>query len=327
MKLFSKLNKQETISMRMKKIAVVMICTIVGSLAYLSMACAQDFSEINDQKNPPHSDAATDDPAKNDPAAGDPMAGDPANVDPTKPDPATAVQPPPPQPSAASASGDANDEKIKEVMGKDEYKQFVAAKAYAERASTYTLGPTDMIDITVLRHPEVSGQYTINMEGKIQYEFVGDIPMSGYTKDQATQVIAKAISAYIVNPQVTVKIVGYNSKIVYVVGEVGRPGKIFMRGDTISVREALLEAGLPLLSANTKKASMFTPSDNGKVDRRNVDVEDLLYKGDLRQNYVMRPGDTLYLPATFWAKAMRVITPVTTPVGQAATAGRTVVGY
>jgi len=147
-------------------------------------------------------------------------------------------------------------------MGKDEYKQFVAAKAYAERASTYTLGPTDIIDITVLRHPEVSGQYTINMEGKVQYEFVGDIPMSGYTKEQANQVIAKALSTYIVNPQVTVKIIGYNSKIVYVVGEVGRPGKIFMRGDTISVREALLDAGLPLLSANTSHATMFTPSDN-----------------------------------------------------------------
>jgi polysaccharide biosynthesis/export protein len=309
------------------KMRLLLTVYFISCLA-LSSAWAQNFSELNNDPlatSAPNSDAATVDPAAGDPAGGDPMAHDPANVDPMASDPATEVQPPPAPPSAATDP--LGDDKIKEVMGKDEYKQFVAAKAYAERASTYTLGPTDMIDVTVLRHPEVSGQFTINNEGKIQFEFVGDLPLAGYTKDQATEVIAKALSTYIVNPQVTVKIVGYNSKIVYVVGEVGRPGKIFMRGDTISIREALLDAGLPLLSANTKKATMFTPSDNGKVERRNVDVEDLLYKGDLRQNYVMRPGDTLYLPATFWAKAMRVITPVTQPVGQAASAGRTVVGY
>ncbi len=304
---------------------------IVCSLMLTTAAYAQNFSDINNDPlatSAPNSDAATVDPAGGDPAGGDPAAGDPANVDPMRTDPAASVQPPSGSPSASTAPADPlDDQRIKEVMGKDEYKQFVSAKAYAERASTYTLGPTDMIDLTVLRHPEVSGQFTINNEGKIQFEFVGDLPLAGYTKDQASEVIAKALSTYIVNPQVTVKIVGYNSKIVYVVGEVGRPGKIFMRGDTISVREALLDAGLPLLSANTKKASMFTPSDNGKIDRRNVDVENLLYKGDLRQNFVMRPGDTLYLPATFWAKAMRVITPVTQPVGQAASAGRTVVGY
>jgi len=304
--------------MKIKRLTVIMsilaLCTSGASIAQ-----AQDFSQLGSQPsqvNSPHDDAATQDPVGGDPAAGDPAAGDPA---------VAGINPPAPPPSEATNT--LNDDNLKEVMGKDEYKQFVAAKAYAERASTYTLGPTDIIDITVLRHPEVSGQFTINMEGKVQYEFVGDVPLAGYTKEQATEVIAKALSKYIIDPQVTTKIIGYNSKIVYVVGEVGRPGKIFMRGDTISVREALLEAGLPLLSANTAKAAMFTPSDNGKVERRTVNVDDLLYKGDLRQNFVMRPGDTLYLPATFWAKAMRVITPVTTPVGQAAGAGRTVVGY
>ena len=164
----------------------------------------------------------------------------------------------------------------------------------------------------------MSNKYFINNEGKIQYEFVGDVVLAGLTKEQAAEMLSKSLATYIVNPQVTIKITQYNSKIVYVVGEVGVPGKIFMRGDTITVREALLLAGLPLLSANTSHASMFTPSNSGKVERRDVDVASLLYKGDLRQDFVMKPGDTLYLPATFWAKAMRVITPITQPVGQAA---------
>ncbi|MBU4334615.1 MAG: polysaccharide biosynthesis/export family protein, partial [Candidatus Omnitrophica bacterium] len=45
--------------------------------------------------------------------------------------------------------------------------------------STYTLGVNDVIQINVMRHPEVSGEFRINSEGKIQYEFVGDIVIQG----------------------------------------------------------------------------------------------------------------------------------------------------
>lgn len=193
-----------------------------------------------------------------------------------------------------------------------------------DEASRYTLGPTDIITVQVMRHPEVSGQYEINTEGKIQYEFVGDIVMSELTKDDAAKAIKTKLEEYIVNPDVTVKITGYNSKVVYVVGEVGRPGKIFMRGNTITIREALLEAGLPLLSGVTKKSSLITPSQDGKIDKKNVDVYALLYQGDLRENLTMNPGDVLYIPPTFLTKTMRAIAPVTAPISSSAGTARTV---
>lgn len=190
--------------------------------------------------------------------------------------------------------------------------------------STYTLGPNDVIEIGVLRHPEVSGQYIINKEGAIQYEFVGDLDLIGKTKDEATELIAKALSTYIISPAVTLKIIGYNSKVVYVVGEVGNPGKIFMRGDTITVREALVQAGLPLLTAKLTKGALITPSEDGKADQKRVNIHKLLYEGDLRENLVMKPGDTLYVPPTLMAKTMRTIQPVAAPIGTAAGTGRTV---
>ncbi len=195
---------------------------------------------------------------------------------------------------------------------------------FFENGKQYTLGRDDVLDISIMRHPEVSGQYIINAEGNIQYEFVGDIRVSGLTKDEVRDAIAEKLSNFIVSPDVTVKIVGYNSKVVYVIGEVGRPGKIFMRGDTITVREALLEAGLPLLTASPKKGRLITPSMTGKPEQKKVNVEALLYKGDLRENLVMKPGDTLYIPATVLAKAMRAIYPVTQPVGEAAGTTRAV---
>src|SRR5262245_27617054 len=194
----------------------------------------------------------------------------------------------------------------------------------SEISSEYTLGFQDVIEVTVLRHDEVSGQYPINAEGAIQYGFVGDLKVAGMKKDEVKQVLTDKLSHYIINPEVTVTIIGYNSKIVYVVGEVGNPGKIAMRGDTITVREALVQAGLPLLSGKLKSAKLITPDDTGKADVRGVNVHKLLYQGDLRENLVMVPGDTLYIPPTFLAKTMRVIQPVAAPLNTAGGAARQV---
>ncbi len=192
------------------------------------------------------------------------------------------------------------------------------------QSSHYTLGKTDILEIEVLRHPEVSGEFIINNEGNIQYEFIGDIQVEGQTKDQVRDILAQHLADYIIAPEVTVKIVGYNSKIVYVIGEVGSPGKIFMRGDTITVQDALVQAGLPMLSAKTGDGRLITPSTDGHPVERKVNVYKLLYKGDLRENLVMKPGDTLYVPPTFLAKTMRVLQPVAAPISTAAGTGRTV---
>ena len=83
------------------------------------------------------------------------------------------------------------------------------------------------------------------------------------TKEEAEKLLADKLSEYIIAPEVSIKIIGYNSKVVYVVGEVGAPGKIFMRGDTITVREALMQAGLPQLTGVTRKSRLITPSESG----------------------------------------------------------------
>ena len=55
----------------------------------------------------------------------------------------------------------------------------------------------------------------------MQYEFVGDVKVEGMKKDEVKSLLVKLLEEYIISPVVTVKITGYNSKIVYVVGEVG----------------------------------------------------------------------------------------------------------
>lgn len=235
-----------------------------------------------------------------------------------------------PQQGAAGEGDDINDPFLAESAGvagqseNEETPESTDIPEFIRAMSHYTLGTGDILEIEVLRHPEISGQYIINNEGNIQYEFVGDVSVADKTKDEVKNILIECLAAYIIAPEVTVKIVGYNSKIVYVIGEVGAPGKIFMRGDTITVHEALMQAGLPLLSAKTTAGRVITPAQDGRAAIRKVNISKLLYDGDLRENLVMKPGDTLYVPATFLAKTMRVLQPIAAPIGTAAGTGRTV---
>lgn len=181
----------------------------------------------------------------------------------------------------------------------------------------YTLGPDDIVEITVMRHPEFSGIYPVNLEGKIQYKFVGDMDITGLTKKELEDKIKEVVSTFVISPEVNITITEYRSKIIYVLGEVGRPGKYFMRSDSILVREAVVEAGLPTLSAAMRKCRIITPDKNGRVKTRAVNLYEVLYGGDLRRNIEMHPGDVLYVPATVMAKVIRVINPVASTVGLA----------
>jgi protein involved in polysaccharide export with SLBB domain len=182
----------------------------------------------------------------------------------------------------------------------------------------YTLGPDDVVEIVVLRHPEFSGTYPVNLEGKIQYKFVGDLDVTGSTKKELEEKIKGIIAAYVVDPEVNVTILEYKSMVIYVLGEVGGPGKYYMRSDSISVREAVVAAGLPTLAAAMRKCRLITPDKNGKARTKSVDLYSILYNGNLKYNIDMRAGDVLYVPATIMAKVFRVISPVTSTVGTAA---------
>jgi polysaccharide export outer membrane protein len=174
----------------------------------------------------------------------------------------------------------------------------------------YTLGPEDVLEITVLRQPQFSGVFPVNHEGKIQLKFVGDIDVNGMTKKDLEDKIKKLISYYVIKPEVNVTILEYKSKVIYVFGEVGKPGKYYMQSESITASEAAVQAGLPTLAASMRKCRIITPDKQGRVKIRYVDLYSVLYGGDLRKNYDMRAGDILYVPSTIMAKVIRVINPV-----------------
>ena len=183
----------------------------------------------------------------------------------------------------------------------------------------YTLGRDDVIRIEVRSQPEFSGDFVVGFDGRIQYNYLGDIPIAGLTKYEVQQVLEKLLEKYVRVPVVTVQIVAYNSKVVYVIGEVNRPGKFIMRGDAIKLREAILAAGLPTHAAALSRVHVIKPDLNDPRVRV-INVKRILYKGKLKDDVDLFPGEIVVVPATVLSAANQFLSALLSPASRVATA-------
>ena len=165
----------------------------------------------------------------------------------------------------------------------------------------YTLGRDDVIRIGVQNQPEFSGDFMIGFDGRIQYNYLGDIPIAGMTKYEVKQVLEQLLEQYVRVPVVNIMIVAYNSKVVYVIGEVHQPGKFIMRGDQIKLREAILAAGLPNSRAALQRVHVIQP-DLEKPRVRVINVKRILYKGNLKYDIDLSAGEIVVVPSTVLSK-------------------------
>lgn len=125
----------------------------------------------------------------------------------------------------------------------------------------YKIGAGDHLAITVWDHPElvmpvstVSGtiatlsgttptSYTVSAEGNIQFPYAGDFKVVGLTELQARDLLVQRLANYIKKPEVTLKVLSFRSKRVYVDGEVKTPGIVPIDDIPLSLPEAINRAG------------------------------------------------------------------------------------
>jgi polysaccharide biosynthesis/export protein len=176
----------------------------------------------------------------------------------------------------------------------------------------YTIGPRDVLAITVFGEPEVSGRYTVDGEGTLDFRWVGRVKAGGLTLRQLEDLLVKRLSdGYLVNPQISVEVEQYRSQSVYVMGEVRNPGTVSITGE-MRLLDVLGKAG-SFTPAAGSVITITRPRDSRPVDGPllpgvEADVETIrvnvkdLQSGVSGQEITLRDGDTIYVAkaATFY---------------------------
>ncbi len=160
--------------------------------------------------------------------------------------------------------------------------------------STYVIGPQDVLDINVWKEPEVSRMVPVRPDGKISLPLLNDIQAAGLTPMQLQTTITEGLRKFITGPQVTVIVREINSRRIYVLGEVSRPGA-FPMIPNMTVLQALSTAG-GFTQFARMNAVYVLRSENGKQSTYPFNYKEVVRGLRPEQNFILRPGDTIVVP-------------------------------
>lgn len=183
-----------------------------------------------------------------------------------------------------------------------------------ERAENreYRIGARDIVRVDVRKDPTLSLTYTVTDEGYILLPNIGPVQVEGMTTQQVETDLNELLAAFIREPEAKVGVQQYRSKVVYVVGQVNRPGPQVMRADVLTLQEAVFQAQLPTDDAALKRTKIIKPHRDRPVVKQ-VNLTDVLYRGKMRHNVLLEPNDIVYIPARFSANFSAVVRELVSP--------------
>ncbi len=172
---------------------------------------------------------------------------------------------------------------------------IMAAASQGQTLPDYKLHPGDKLMVGVYDDPKLLPQeITVAPDGKISYPLVGVILVSGKTVDQIRTEIETRLKKYISDPVATVVVTDVKGNVVYVIGQVTKPGSITMN-PTISVLQALSIAGGG--NPYAKLDGIIVLRSTGGVQRVLPFKYTQVAAGrDLEQNIQLESGDVVVVP-------------------------------
>ena len=185
-------------------------------------------------------------------------------------------------------------------------KEIIDARTLEEKKSTeFTLGPGDIVQLSVRDHPELSGLTPLRLKGDIVLPLVNDTVIAkGMTVDELSQKLTEVLRRYVQDPYVNVSIVEYKSKVFYVLDENSCTPYPITRADT-TLRDALFLSDWGDNRA-LGRVLVIKPSKRYPIVKK-IDAFELIFRGNLENNIKIEDGDVIYVPMTYAAKVTKTV--------------------
>jgi protein involved in polysaccharide export with SLBB domain len=171
-----------------------------------------------------------------------------------------------------------------------------AAETSTAPSISNTLGPGDLVEVRVFQEPDHSGIWRVSPEGTIDYPLCGKVALEGRTSSMAADSLRECLTRYLRRPQVSVLIREYNSKKIFVFGEVQKPGTFPHEGEMTIIQAITLAGGFTKLAA--KNSTNVTRIVEGQERKIRVPVEDIGVGRE--KNFLLQPGDIVFVPESFF---------------------------
>jgi polysaccharide export outer membrane protein len=165
-------------------------------------------------------------------------------------------------------------------------------------------------------YQQIRGPHLVNQDGTVSLGTYGSVTVAGLTGEETKKAIELHLSQYLLDPEVSVIVTGFNSKVFYLVIDGAGNGHSISRlpvtgGET--VLDAFAEAGG--LPAQAAFVYIARPSPNKGCDQiLPVDINAILKRGSTATNYQLMPYDRLYVKAQRMVALDTMLGKLLTPV-------------
>ena len=148
----------------------------------------------------------------------------------------------------------------------------------ADAVSGYQLGPRDHISVTVFNHPDLSGEYVLDGDGRFSMPLIGVVTAAGKTPVELEEVLVNRFKPdYLVNPRISIEVRNYRPY--YLIGEVRSTGSFpYVAG--ITYLTAIAMAGGYTYRAKKDAVYVIRSTDPNQEEIK-LDVNEKVQPGDI----------------------------------------------
>ncbi|MCI0700962.1 MAG: polysaccharide biosynthesis/export family protein [Planctomycetia bacterium] len=147
----------------------------------------------------------------------------------------------------------------------------------------------------------VRGQHLVRPDGKVSLGSYGSVVVAGYTVTEAKALIEEHLKQFLQSPEVVVNVIGYNSKVYYIIFDFGGAGQQIIRLP-VTGNDTVLDAisqvnGLTAVS-DPKNVWVARSAGPGEADQiLPVDWHAMTRRGRSESNYQLLPNDRIFVKA------------------------------
>jgi polysaccharide biosynthesis/export protein len=172
---------------------------------------------------------------------------------------------------------------------------------FQQRTPRYRIAPSDTFDVNFELSPELNQTVTVQPDGFITLRSVGDLHVAGLTVSELTDTLKQAYGPILHDPIVSVILKDFEKPYFVADGQVGKPGKYELRGET-TLTQAIAIAGGFTEQSKHSQVLLFRRVSDQWTEAKIINVKEMEKQGNLHEDPFLRPGDMLFVPKNTWSK-------------------------
>ena len=173
------------------------------------------------------------------------------------------------------------------VVSQSERQAFLSAKP---EEGGYVINSGDSLQVEVWQNTNLTRMVTVRPDGKITLPLVNDVQAEGDTVPQFQTRLTDRLKTYIKDPVVSITVLTFSQKRLFVQGQVRNPAAYNYAGDLYLLQALTMAGGTTPFSEG---CAVIIRRKGDQFVRYQIELEPIMSGTDLKENVALQPNDVL----------------------------------